>query len=233
MATTGEILYLIRQFADESDSSFFSDNDVTAAMEYGIRKFQNVCQSVNANVFVSEVTINPGGADHYDLADPANPVTIFGATIQPPGTQRCKSIIKLYTAARSTGWGGTVIWQDVQSIEQLLARRSVWTNIMPWRNGVYFLNGNDLMFTFNVAIPITIMYQSDKLYTGTGLNAYVDDLGQFADLIAMFALEPYEIRNGTANPVLSQRKQERMTALQLRMYQGRDINNGGRVNILP
>lgn len=233
MATTGEILYLMRQFADESDSTFFSDNDVQAGMEYGIRKFQNVCQSINTNVFVSEVTILPANVDHYDLADPANPVTIFGPTIQPPGTQRCKSIIRLYTPARSTGWGGTVVWQDVQSIEQLLWRRSVWVNLLPYRNAMYFLNGNDLMFCFNVSIPIVIVYQADKLMTGTGLNAYVDDLGQFADLIAMFALEPYAIRNGTSNPVLEARKQERLTALQLRMYQGRDINNGGRVNILP
>lgn len=231
MATVNEIAFLMRQFTDESDDSYYSPSDVNSGLLYGIDRFQNIVQSIDENKFTSEVTIYPLGAQDYNL-DGGEPVAIFGQTVAPTGTKRCKRIIKLYTPANASGWGGPILWEPVQSIEQLLSRRTVWANMVPIRAGLYFLNNYKLMFPFKVQLPITIIYQAQDRVTGTVGGGYVDDFNQFADLIAMFACEPYFIRNGTSNPALEQRKSERLKELQLFMMQGRDLNNGGRQNIL-
>ena len=232
MATVNEIKFLMRQFTDEADDTFYTPADVTGGVLYGIDRFQNIVQSIDENKFTSEVQIDPNNKDHYDLADDANPVTIFGQTIQPSGTLPAKRIIKLYSPQNNTGWGGPVIWTPVQSVEQLLSRRSTWSNIVTFRSGIYFLNNYTLMFPFQVQIKINIIYQAQKRITGTTGGGWVDDLGMFSDLIAMFAVEPYFIRNGTSNPELDKRKSTRLAELQLFVMQGRDLNNGGRTNIL-
>lgn len=231
MATANEIKLLMRQFTDESDNSYYTPADVQAGLLYGIDRFQNIVQSIDENKFTAEVTINPNGAEEYPL-DGGMPVAIFGETIAPVGTKRAKRIIKLYTKANASGWGGPILWEPCQSIEQLLSRRTVWANMVPIRAGLYFLNNYNLLFPFHVQLPITIIYQCQDRIHGTQDGGWVDDFNQFADLIAMLATEPYFIRNGTDNPALSQRKMQRITELQLFMMQGRDLNNGGRQNIL-
>ena len=231
MATVNEIALLMRQFIDESDATFYTPADVQVGVLYGIDRFQNIVQSIDENKFTSEVLINPNGVEDYPL-DGGKPVAIFGETLAPTGVKRAKRIIKLYTKANSSGWGGPIIWEPCQSVEQLLARRTVWSNMVPIRAGLYFLNNYTLMFPFKVQLPITILYQCQDRIHGTVKGGWVDDFNMFADLIAMFAVEPYYIRNGTTNPVYEQRKAQRLQELQLFVMQGRDLNNGGRQNIL-
>lgn len=233
MISVADLDALIRLQADEPDATFLTPAQVRQLREYGIKEFRRICNEIDESRFTAEVQINPLNQNHYNLADPANPVTIFGNTIQPVSTEPAVRLIKLWTPAQQSGLGATIIWTTTQSIEQLLAMRNIYLTMLPLRTPSYFMRNYDLLFPAQVNIPINITYFSGKLYVTDNNVDYVDDLGMFGDLIAALALRMYTVRDGAVNRVLADFRQERMLQLQLFLGSGLDFNNGQRVNIQP
>ena len=127
-----------------------------------------------------------------------------------------------------------VKWEPVQDESQLIAlTNTTWLNV-AWIPGYYLLVGTELMFPCKIAnAKFRMFYQYDPWPTTPTSASWLDDLGQFSDLIALLAAKVYMSRDGTINKALTQNIMDRKSQLFEFLATGRDASGPNRVSILP
>lgn len=193
-----EELYLyLRDLTDDSDDSFMSQAKYVRALKLGYNEFRQLVYKMAPEVFESYIIGNVAGVNYYGLN-----TVILGITTT---STRATRITRVASYESSTG-RNKFFYEPVASLEQLEA--------VGW-DTKWVLQGTVLTFSNNITDTIKIYYLPIDTVDWTagivtGSNKYIDDLGEYHDLIALMAAKQYSIKDYALNPVLEAQYQKRL-----------------------
>ena len=180
-----------RRLVDDSDQTFFSQDELAQALSIGYQQFRNLVYSHQPDVLQQVYSVTVPNAFVLNLDN-----VLFGTT---PSQTRCMRILRI----QSLNQDGSVrrLYRPVGSVEQLqtlsYAATPAWT-----------LQRRELRFNFQCNDTIQIVYlPQDTINWTAGVvpasNVYIDDLVEWHDLIALFAVQQYAIKDFQMNPAVS------------------------------
>lgn len=208
-----EITDLFWDLADEKDRTFQTDARTQSYLGLAYNQRNRVVAEVNPYMLATSVDIAVSGTE-YNLGDTANAVTLLGQTLKPPGTGRLHKLLEVGLVSA----GEVYAWLDgVQSHQAL--RRS--------RLGTWTLIAGILKFDASITATVRLVYvpESTVDWTKTGAldDEFVDDLTFTHELIALYALRIYRMRDtkdGRLKPGEAERLQELEDELRLYAMRG-------------
>jgi hypothetical protein len=174
--------------ADDSDQTFFSQAELAQALQIGYQQFRNLVYSHQPDVLQVAYQVTVPNTFVLNLDN-----VLFGTT---PTQPRCMRILRI----QSLNQDGSIrrLYRPVGSVEQLqtlnYAATPAWT-----------LQRRELRFNWQCNDTIQIVYLPQDNINWTagvvpGSNVYVDDLVEWHDLIVLFALQQYAIKDFQMNP---------------------------------
>tara|TARA_Y100001963_G_C6695830_1_gene406945 strand:- start:179 stop:847 length:669 start_codon:yes stop_codon:yes gene_type:complete len=193
-----EVKDLFRAYCDEPDETFLSNANVITYLQRGYDEFRRRVTALNPYSFAIDVDITINGT-FYDLADPANPVVILGANI-PVGQKRMIDLVSIRSKNASDPYLGCQ-YKGSASVKGLLGSYQAYT-----------LQGTKLIFSEDATGEIVLTYvpESDVDWSA---GTFIDDMTQFHDMIALFAVQQYQIRDAAINQPLMIQLQQRIKDL--------------------
>jgi hypothetical protein len=188
-----EVKALFRAYCDEPDETFLSDANVVSYLQRGYDEFRRRITSLSPYAFAIDVDVTISGTV-YDLAAPTNPVILLGASV-PVGVQRLVDLVAIRSKNSSVPFQGF----------QYKGGASVKAILNSYQS--YALVGTKLVFSENVDNTLVITYVPESNINWT-TGTFIDDMTQFHDMIALFAVQQYQIRDAAFNqPLMVQLKQ--------------------------
>ncbi len=210
--TVAEIVSKFRQYIDEPDQTFISDDDVNTYLDDGYREFRNMVCDINPVIYNVTANITLSNAISHDLAavDPK----LLGETVASSGR-----LVRLNTIVKRRGSDGRIMERlEAVSNEQAL-------DVVPCS---YYLANTVLRFSSRLTGTYEVNYvpEVNLTWAGGGADTFIDNLSPFHDLIALLAYRQYAIvNNAESEPILRQastRMSEFREYLQARAYDGYD-----------
>lgn len=206
-----QFLSLFRALVDDPDKTFFSNTDVQNALQLGYNEFRRIVTTECPEVYeqIYQVTISTA-ALNLDTV-------MFGPTTSQPPCQRISRV----EMVDPNGFVTQII-KPVTTIEQLLPNYG-WQ--LRW-----CLQGRILRFNVPVIGTVSIQYTPESTLNWAtiavpGSTVYVDDLGQWHDIIVYLAVQQYAIKDWAQNPILQQQLNRRM--LQFTRFLGQSRSGDG------
>ena len=218
--TTYEVAQLFKQYVDDADATFMSEDDAVVFLNQGYREFYSLVAENDSNFYVATAVYANVNAKFIDLA--TTPATLPAAAIimGQNVTATDKRLYRLMRVSQCETNGNVRYYlQPCRSLVEL-------------RNDVnrYMLRGKELLFS-DVVQNISLEYvgiEDSKFslanITTTAAADFIDDLVQFHDLIALFACKHYMIKDFATNPVLVQQMELRMKAINEYLSTGRSFS---------
>lgn len=195
-----QVARLFRTYAQEPRD--LSEQEMWIYLEQGYEDFRNFVSRIDPSIFMVRLAVTPVG-ESADLAG-----VVFGAIV----TQR--RLTRLVRVGYSTdGLVFQALLHPASSIEELQAG-----------SGRFMLDGQSLRFSGSMSGQVLLEYipQSnvDWTKTASGNTEWIDDLIQFHDVIALYALRHYyihdEAENAPALNSLARREQDLSNYIQSR-----------------
>jgi hypothetical protein len=186
----GDIKSLFQSYIDEPDGTFITNANLNTYLDAGYNEFRFRVSEYNPDFYSTQVVIAINGVDTYDLSSDAVPpelVTIVGSA---PSVGTANAMIRL-NSVRLTNAAGTtrgLIYKAVSGIRPLQANYQAWALI-----------GTVLNLSESITESMSLSYvpvADINWDIGTG---FVDTLGPFHDLIALYAYKQYAIRDNAIN----------------------------------
>lgn len=188
MIYVSEIAQYFRRLVDDQDTTFLTQADVAQALQLGYAQFRELVASHQPDILQAAYQATVPNSFTLDLNN-----ILFGTT---PTQPRCLRILRI----QELNQDGSIrrVIRPAGSIEQL--RTGGWAALAMWT-----LQGRVLRFNYQCNATIQIVYMPVDTVNWTagiipGSNVYIDDLVQYHDLIALFAVQQYAIRDFQMNP---------------------------------
>lgn len=197
MATAEFVISTFRTYIDEPDQTFVSNDLVEKMLQVGYNEFRNKVITYDPNIFARAAMYTMSDAAQLNLAS-ETPAGYTGPIVGPlaeTAGERLDLLINAYRFDVATGLP-TLIYDAVQGLSAL---RSTGSS--------FFFTDGVLMFSHRITGDINVAYvpDSDVSWDPADPAEYVDDLGLFHDLIALYAYKQYAIADAAENmPLLRQ-----------------------------
>ena len=208
----GDAFKMFRSFADESDDTFLTDDQVTQYLVQGHREYRNFINGIDPGIFQSDITVQPN-AKFLDLTT-TTPVLMGASAVDGTKLDRLVRVARVNTTT------------DNELIEYLVAAPNE-KDVPLW--GYCFTN-NKIIFggTTNGAYRIeyipTFQYTpaapAVPVFSSTS-TAYIDDLDAFHVVFVLMALQYYAIRDGASSGEITGNLSLRKRELQDFLMEGR------------
>ena len=207
--TIEEVAMMFRRLVDEPDTTFFSDAEVAAALKQGYAEFRGMVFKAMPEVYERTYSANVVG-NSLALAG-----VLFGAS---PTQPRCLRVTRIEQVSDTTA---TATFQGL--LDAAASKESLYSLGYPVR---WLLQGTNLLFSENLTRAIRINYlPADQLNWTAGIvpasNVSIDDITDYHDLIALFAVQQYAIKDFASNKVLMQQYAKRVADFQSFLSSGR------------
>lgn len=218
--TTYEVAELFKQYVDDADATFMSNDDAVMFLNQGYREFYSMVAENDSNFYVARAVYVNVNSKTLNLATVAATLPI-GAFIAGAGvTATTKRLYRLMrVSACETNGDVRYYLNPCRSLVEL-------------RNDTnrYMLRGNELLFS-EVRDNALLEYVGieDSKFTLANISTsaggiFIDDLVQFHDLISLLACKHYMIKDFASNNVLVEQLQIRMRAIQEYLSTGRSFS---------
>lgn len=212
-----QIYTMMRGLVDDPNRVFFPDATAIVYLQSAYNEFKSkVATAGSEEVF--GLTYQPPLLTAAATLNLNN--VLFGAT---PTQTRCQRILRVIEVDATTGalkrpFEPAVSFESLAPISGPVSYRGARVR--------WYLDGRTLRFSEAVSGTIQIVYMPDDTvdWTGgvvTGSTKYVDDLGQFHDIIAMLAAMLYYSKDASGNPTLEKRLARRLEDMQDFFARGR------------
>jgi hypothetical protein len=183
-----ELATFFRRLVDDQDQTFFPQAEMAQALQLGYQQFRTLVYSHQPDLL--QVTYQATVPNSFTL-DLNN--VLFGTT---PTQPRCMRIVRIQVL----NGDGSIrhVIKPVGSVEQL--RALGWGAIPAWT-----LQGRVLRFNYQCNDTIQIVYlPQDQVNWVAGVvpasNVYIDDMVEYHDLIPLFAVQMYAVKDFQMNP---------------------------------
>ena len=209
--TGDEVFNIFRSFADESDTTFLTDAQVTSYLNQGYLEFRDLVSQIDPEIYLTRQDFVAPNVLEVDLTvvTPTGVATpIMGGTAVP-GT-------KLQTLIR-------VAQVNTSATPAVLNYLDAAPNQKELPMWGYCLQGSRLMFggtqTLNVRLEYVPLPVVAGLFAVGGGD--IDDLDAFHICIALLALRYYAIRDGAASPETERQLRDKLAELTQYLTLGR------------
>ena len=204
---TQEIYQYLLGVVDDSDQTFMTPAIAATWLAIGEREFRRFITNIDASIYVTNYTATANGTS-LSLDG-----TLLGGTATQP---RLESIVRIVTLSGAVPTG---ILNQVTSYEALYGR-------VLRGNTKYCLQNRTLYFSTALNSSIQIQYipaPSTAWLAGLTLTTYVDDIAdQFGDMIALYAMQQYKMKDFFENPYQANQLARREAALRSYLTRGRN-----------
>jgi len=199
-------------YTDEKDQTGLTNAERIMILGQGYDEFRNIVSDYDSHFFSARTTIAVSGTS-YDLADAANPVRVMGNN---PTTTRLSRLIKV--AAVDASGNFEYYFEPAASWEEL-----------EQRSCLYFLAGTTIYFSETVASAVRLEYLPTAAATvwvvgnlTAGTNAWIDELVEYHDIVALLACLHYAVPDVERNAALEPLLQKRLNDLYAYLTRGRN-----------
>jgi len=211
MMYVSEVAQLVRAYTDDPDQSFFSNANLAVALKVAYAEFRALVGAKASEIYELSHSIQGNGTKNLSLNN-----ILLGQT---PTQRRCMRITRIERVSDTTPSASFQgILEPAQSLESL-GSSSVGMNPR------WLLKGTELRFDRDMSAALRINYlPTDNINWLAGISAptaYIDDLEDFHDLIALICCRQYAIKDYAVNPVLEGQYQKRLSDLNSFLARGR------------
>ena len=198
MATTDFIFNTLRTYMDEPDQTFADDAMVIRFLQIGYQEFRNAAIMFDPSPFLKTASYPIAGVDNIDLTT-AVPTGFAGPILGATAAQG-EQLDMMVTVYREPTNGSvpTLVFQQVQSLAAMQSTPSA----------CIFSEGK-LTFGCNQTSTVQVSYVPSSNVSWSAIGGFIDDLGLFHDLIALYAYKQYSIMDAASNPVLVDQTRKR------------------------
>lgn len=197
-----EIAAYTRRILDDPNLVFLPDAVLATYLQRAEAEYRNYAPeevfalSATPVVLANSATLNLDG-------------TLFGATATQP---RCQRILRVIMVT-ATGQLMTV-FEPASSFESLAPSSSNAITALTGFSARWWLDGRLLRFSLPINGRVQVVYLPDSQVNWAtaiappvppALGVYVDDLGQWHDIIGLLAAQQYAMPNAAANPKIDER----------------------------
>ena len=196
---TTELREVFRDFIDESDTTFFSDADVARYLSLGYDQFRSrVCEH-DLSIYKVRTSFTPTTPEFdlatQDITDSAgNPQRALGSAAT--AGFRLYKIVRLYFQSSGSTFPG-------QFLKPVSSREQVYSP--DYLTSKFCLEGTEFIFAAQFGGTLTFEYVPYHNVDFAAAAAFIDDLGQFHDLIALYAARYYAIADVGVNNALERK----------------------------
>tara|TARA_A100001391_G_scaffold183371_1_gene150564 strand:+ start:500 stop:1180 length:681 start_codon:yes stop_codon:yes gene_type:complete len=186
-----DVKALFQSYIDEPDGTFITSANINTYLDAGYNEFRLRVSEYNSDFYARQVVISTNGTDSYDLSSTSgNPVTLIGPA---PSVGTANAMIRLNSVriSNATGTERGAIYKAVSGIRGLQANYQSWAMI-----------GTVLMFSESVTETFQLSYVAVADINWDAAGQYIDSLGPYHDLIALYAYKQYAIRDNAINQPL-------------------------------
>ena len=203
-----EIAEYFRYLADEPDKSFLSDARVAASLRIAYNQFREMVVKQTQEVYEKTYTFTPNGF-FTDLNG-----ILFGAT--PSEGAVAERMCRI--SFTNTNQGFAAFLSPAGSMEQLMTISDYKTK--------WFLQGTVLRYNYSLNNQLQLTYIPESTVNwAAGMvpssHVFLDNLGQWHDIIALLAYKQYAIADYVDNPVLQQQLAQRIHDFDAFLSRGR------------
>ena len=203
-----EVAALFKSYVEEADTSWLTDANVATYLGIAYEEFREFVMQYCAEIYVTSVDLVLNAQDQYEL-DGAEPVVIMG----DPGVaalthDRLRSIL-------------AIVQQDTGTA--ILDQRGFVELVTSWRSLIgqsqkAYLAGNTLHLSEPMTRTLTLYYvphhSVDWTQFPSPADEYIDELFPYHDLIALYAVAQYSVRDGEVKEATRYLIERREKALQ-------------------
>ena len=194
MATTGYVADLLRTYIDEPDQTFVDNDRLVKFLQVGYQEFRYQVMQVDPNVFATTASYDLTNATQIDLAN-TNP-TGAGTPIMGPTAATGSQLEMLVSVYKQDANGAipTMVYNQTQSLESLQSTEAS-----------FFFTDQLIMFPYRVSGTIKVVYVPSAGVDWSLAAGFIDNLGLFHDLIALYSYKQYSIMDAAENgPLIGQ-----------------------------
>jgi len=229
--TIQQIARLFRQFVDEPNKTFLTDDDVKLYLQIAYDQFREIATEIDPKTFAEKLADVPlGNQTQIDLTQ--SPIVAGGTNSILGNTAYASGRVML----RITDVVQTSTLGDLSTLTQILRAAGSYNDLyVPdlLAAPTYYLQGNIMFFGEGMAGNYTILgvkQQDPALWSNLSATTPPDTTAiNYHDLIALIAYRNYAVRDGAlsqaAETQLAQRKAEFMEYIQF----GRQMRANNRV----
>lgn len=207
-----QICQMARNYVDDPSKVFMTDALLSQFANVAYGEFrQKAPQEMFEQMYQPAALSNAATLDLSGI--------LFGTQAVPVPTQGEAQRITRITSVDPVTLGMWNVLIPVNSYESLMpTMQSTITAFMA--GGIrYWLDGRILRFSSRLSLTLQIHFMPDQgvnwLAGNTSTaNQYVDNIGQFHDIIALLIARQYYVKQGQANPVAMQQLAVRLSEMQ-------------------
>lgn len=201
--TGAELFSLFRSFADESDNTFLTDDQVETYLKQGYLEFRNIVSNIDPEIYLTRQDFVAPNAFEMDLSvvTPTGLATPLLGSTAVAGT-KMQTLIRV--AQVNTNTNPMVINYLDPSPNQ--------KELPMWG---YCLQGGKLMFGGTQTLNVRLEYIPFPDMTGVFVPAggYIDDLERFHICIPLLAMRYYGVRDGATQVQAEAQLQDQIKSL--------------------
>lgn len=202
---TGDVREMFKSYADESDTTFLTDAQITLYLKEGYSDFRRAVCDVDPFIYAKEFLFTMPSSGILDLTTTTPP--LLGSTaVAPHKLERLLRIARI----NDTSNNEVISYMGAAPSERHL-------NIDCYT----FTNSRIITYATSTSSYRLEYVPFHDVNFGAGTSNYIDDLDGFHDMIPLYAYTRYAIRDGADNVQLLQETQRKVSDLKSFLESGR------------
>lgn len=201
---TGEVRDMFKSYADESDTTFLTDTQITLYLKQGYSDFRRAVCDIDPFIYSKEFLFTMPSNGTLDLT--ATAPALLGPTAVAPN--------KLERMLRLARINDTTNNEVIRYLNSMPSERTLNTWCYT------FVNSKIITYATDTA-AFRLEYVPFHNVNFAAAADYIDDLDGFHDMIPLYAYTRYAIRDGADNTQLIQETSRKVSSLKSFLESGR------------
>ena len=229
--TVAQIAKLFRQFVDEPNKTFLTDDDVRLYLQIAYDQFREMASQIDPKTFAETLANLPltGQTNAVDLT--ASPIVVGGSNsiLGQNAWLNGRGLLHITDVVQTSTLG------DLTTITQILRAAGSYSDLFVpdlLSASTYYLQNNTLFFSDNLQGNYTILgvkQQDPTLWSNLLVATTPDNLVLYHDLIPLLAYRNYAVRDGALQQASEAQLQKRTNEFMEYIQFGRQMRANNRV----
>lgn len=201
---TGEVRELFKSYADESDTTFLTDAQITLYLKQGYNDFRRVVCDIDPFIYSKEFLFTMPTSGTLDLTA-TTPALLGSTAVAPNKLERMLRLARVNDLTNN---------EVIRYLDSMPSERTLNTWCYT------FVNSKIITYATDTA-AFRLEYVPFHDVDFAAAAAYIDDLDGFHDMIPLYAYRRYAIRDGADNVALLQETERKVKDLNTYLESGR------------
>ena len=201
---TGDVREMFKSYADESDTTFLTDAQITLYLKEGYNDFRRVVCDIDPFIYSKEFLFTMPTSGILDLTA-TTPALLGSASAAPNKLERMLRLARVNDLTNN---------EVIRYLDSMPSERTLNTWCYT------FVNKKIITYATDTA-AFRLEYVPFHDVNFAAASDYIDDLDGFHDMIPLYAYRRYAIRDGADNVALLQETERKLKDLNRFLESGR------------